>query len=212
MISYHAKEFESAEPRAHPWSRAVSDESQVYIDFKANPKAIRTSIEDLQVYSKEEFAEEFYSLLEWINGPESLLESNDCAFRGVVENITDKQFHYPKKCQGRVMILFRDLAENCQPKSMEWVACNIDEIVKRIKPNFRAGAIGYSRMPTVYKELGNRPDDGAKGEQVMLSFFAYGKNERGCYENMKKVIECAHSALSKINKKIKAGEVDALYG
>lgn len=212
MISYHAKELESTEPRAHPWSSAVSDNSQVYIDFKTNPKAIRTSIEDLQVYSKEEFAQEFYSLLEWMNGTESLLESNDCAFRGVVENITDKQFPYPKKCQGRVMILFRDQAENCQTKSIEWLARNIDKIVKRIKPNFSAGAIGYSRMPTVYKELGNGPGTGAKGEQIMLSFFAYGKNKHSCYENMKKVIECAHSALSKINKKIKAGEVDALYG
>jgi hypothetical protein len=211
VIAYHAKEFENAEPRAHPWSSAVLDDSQVYVDFKANPKLIRTSLEDFNPFKGEPFVERFFSLLEWLNGPSSLLESNDSAFRGLVENTTDKQFPYSRKCQGRLMILYRDIAENCQPKSIEWLMKSMGASVEAINPSFRAGAIGLSRVGAVYKVLGDRSGTGAKGEQVMLSFFAYGKNDRRSFESMEKVLECAHLALEKINR-IKVGEVRAIYG
>lgn len=212
VIAYHAKEFETAAPRAHPWSNALADESQVYVDFKERPDLIRICLEDLKPFEEEHFVERFYKLLEWLNGPSSLLESNDCAFRGSIENTIDKQFPYARKCQGRLMILYRDIAENCQPQSIEWLMSNLHTSIQSVRPNFRSGAIGLSRMSTVYKTLGNGPRTGAKGEQVMLSFFAYGKSDRRSYESMDRVLKCLHSALEKVNRKIAAGDVDALYG
>ena len=208
VIAYHAKEFETAEPRAHPWSSTIADDSLVYVDFKERPELIRTSLEDLKPFKGEPFVERFYKLLEWLNGPLSLLESNDCAFRGLVENTTDKQFPYARKCQGRLMILYRDIAENCQPKSIEWLMSNLHTSIQSVSPSFRSGAIGLSRMGTIYKALGNGLRTGAKGEQVMLSFFAYGKSDRHSFESMEKVLECAQTALEKVNRKIKAGEVE----
>lgn len=184
----------------------------MYIDFKANPQLIRSSLEDLALFTGERFAEKFYSLLEWLNGPQSLLESNDCAFRGGMDNTTDEQFPHERKCQGRLMILFRDIAENCQPRSIEWLMNQLMDSIQSINPVFRAGAIGFSRMKTIYMELGDRPRTGGKGEQLMVSFYAYGKNDRRCYESMEKIIEYTHSALERINRKIKSGEVSALYG
>jgi len=62
------------------------------MDFKKNPELILHSLEDLTPYKKWAFAETFYSLIEWINSPKSLLESNDCSFNAVEDNDDD---HYP---------------------------------------------------------------------------------------------------------------------
>ncbi|TEW55678.1 hypothetical protein E2R68_04670 [Psychromonas sp. RZ22] len=200
----------SSELRSHPWTSMESDQSNLYIDFKKNPKLIRKSLEDLIPFKKWEFTESFYSLIEWINTTGSLLESNDCAFNAVEEN-NDKQYPYAKKCSGRLMILFRDIPENCQQRSINWLMENILHTVVSTKPNFRAGAICLSQNPTCYLELGDQPDTGGMGQQVTLTFFAYGKNERRCYESMNEVIKHAHFCLKKVNGKIKNGELDEIY-
>jgi len=187
-----------------------SDDSSVYLDFKKNPKLIRSALEDLQPFAKWGFAEQFYSLIEWLNGPQSLLESNDCAFNAVQKN-PDQQYPYAKKCSARLMILFRDIPENCQLRSIDWLMQNILQAVATIKPGFKAGALCLSQSETCYLALGDKPDTGGMGRQVVLTFFAYGKNERRCYENMQEVISNAQSCLTRVNKKIQHGEVDALY-
>ena len=187
-----------------------SDQSCLYIDFKKNPKLIRNSLEDLLPLKKWEFVESFYSLIEWINSPTSLLESNDCTFNIVEEN-NDQQYPYAKKCSARLMILFRDIPENCQQRSIDWLTQEILKTVANSKNNFRSGAICLSQNETCYLELGDQPDTGGMGQQVVLTFFAYGKNERRCYDSMLQVINHAHNSLIKVNKKIKNGELDNIY-
>jgi hypothetical protein len=196
--------------RSHPWTNMVSDKDSIYIDFKKQPKLIRRSLEDLVPFKKWGFVEQFYTLIEWINSPNSLLESNDCVFNPVEVN-TDLQYDYAKKCSGRLMILFRDIPENCQPKSTDWLIDNILTAVSTIKPKFKAGAIGLSQSPTCYLALGDKPDTGGMGLQITLTFLAYGKNDRRCYENMQEVLSIAQSALERVNKKIKNNEIDSLY-
>jgi len=82
------------------------------------------------------------------------------------------------------MILFRDIPENCQQRSVDWLIENILHCVAGAKLNFRAGAIALSKNETCYLALGDKPDTGGMGKQIVLNFFAYGKNERRCYENM----------------------------
>jgi hypothetical protein len=188
----------------------VSDDNSVYIDFKQQPKLIRSAIEDLIPFKKWKFVEQFYALLEWVNGRRSLLESNDCVFNPPQDN-TDRQYPYAKKCSARLMILFRDIPENCQAKSIDWLIHNILQHVTKTKPGFKAGAICLSQSPTCYLVLGDKPDTGGIGHQVTLTFFAYGKNDRRCYENMQEVLLIAQSSLLRVNKGIKNGEVDALY-
>ena len=188
----------------------VSDDSSVYIDFKKQPKLIRSALEDLVPFKKWDFAEQFYSLIEWLNSPSSLLESNDCVFNAAEDN-PDQQYPYAKKCSARLMILFRDIPENCQEKSIDWLIKKILILVSAMKPGFKAGAICLSQSPTCYLALGDKPDAGGMGLQVTLTFLAYGKNERRCYENMQEVLAIAQSSLQRVNKQIQNGEVDALY-
>lgn len=187
-----------------------SDQSSIYIDFKKTPKLIRHSLEDLLPFKKWEFVETFYSLIEWINSPASLLESNDCTFNAAQEN-DDGQYPYAKKCSARLMILFRDIPENCQQRSIDWLIQNILHCVASTKLGFRAGAVCLSQNATCYLELGDQPDTGGMGQQVILTFFAYGKNEQRCYESMQQVLSHAYSCLTKVNKKIQNGELDDIY-
>lgn len=104
MIAYHAKETEDGPTRAHPWNFVQGDLTHAYVDFKASPHLIRSSIEDLRPYQGRSFAETFFKLIEWINGSDCRFESNDCAFRGPSGNI-DTQFGAPLRCDGRLMSL-----------------------------------------------------------------------------------------------------------
>lgn len=188
----------------------VSDESSIYMDFKQQPALIRTALEDLLPFTQWDFVEQFYTLIEWVNGASSLLESNDCVFNAAEEN-TDKQYPYAKKCSARLMILFRDIPENCQPKSLDWLLNNIQSMASSMKPEFTTGAIGLSQSPTCYLALGDKPDTGGMGYQVTLSFFAYGNNEEECYGSMKEVLKVAQNSLFRVNMRIKNGEIDTLY-
>ena len=210
MDAFTSNQTNSSELRSHPWTSMQSEQSNIYMDFKKNPKLIRTSLEDLLPLKKWEFVESFYSFIEWINSPVSLLESNDCTFNVVEEN-NDQQYPYAKKCSARLMILFRDIPENCQQRSIDWLTQEILKTVASSKNNFSSGAIGLSQNETCYLELGDQPDTGGMGHQIVLNFFAYGKNERRCYDSMLQVIKHAFNSLKKVNKKIKNGELDDIY-
>ncbi|MFT5806022.1 MAG: hypothetical protein ACI9LG_000266 [Moritella dasanensis] len=188
----------------------VSDESSVYMDFKLQPELIRSALEDLLPFQQWEFVEQFYRLIEWVNGASSLLESNDCVFNAVEDN-SDQQYPYAKKCSGRLMILFRDIPENCQDKSLDWLMNNIQSMASSMKADFKGGAIGLSKSPTCYLALGDKPDSGGMGYQVTLNFFAYGEDEQACYANLKDVLAITQKALLRVNMRIKNGEIDALY-
>ncbi|GLS91427.1 hypothetical protein GCM10007916_24960 [Psychromonas marina] len=210
MDAFISKQTDSSALRSHPWTTMESDQSNVYVDFKKSPKLIRSAIEDLIPLKKWSFVDTFYELIVWINSPQALLESNDCSFN-VVEDNHDAQYPYAKKCSGRLMILFRDVAENCQQRSVDWLMQEILQSVATTKLGFKAGAIALSQNPTCYLALGDQPNTGGMGQQLVLTFFAYGKNERRCYESMQQVLEHAHSCLVKVNKKISTGELDAIY-
>ena len=210
MDAFTAKQTEHTEGRSHPWTTMTTDESSIYMDFKKNPKLIRSSLEDFQPFNKWPFVDTFYSLVEWLNSSSSLLESNDCTFNAAEEN-PDKQYPYAQKCSARLMILFRDIEENCQQRSIDWLIQNILESVAGTKLGFRAGAICLSPSTTCYLALGDKVDTGGMGQQVILTFFAYGKNEQRCYENIQQVISHAEHCLKKVNKKLKNGELDDIY-
>ncbi len=210
MIVYHAKEFEDAGPRPHPWSTSIADPSQQYVDFKQEPGKIRTALEGWTLYSNERFAETFFQLLEWLNGDDSHLESNDCAFLPAADNI-DAQFSFKKRCAERLMILFRDIYENTQPDSVDWLFNGTGKRLVVLDKEFRAGAIGLSYKKTIYKALSDDPKEGAAGFQVMLSLFAYGKNRTTAHNAMARVIGNLRIALGSINNRVAAGEVVDLY-
>jgi hypothetical protein len=58
--------------------------------------------------------ETFYRLLEWLNGSESVLESNDSAFSGATAT-TSTQPSKRLQCSGRLILLYRNVILNTSP-------------------------------------------------------------------------------------------------
>jgi hypothetical protein len=209
MIVYHAKNLESQNPRAHPWTIVEGHSDRAYIDFKKHPEKIRAEIEDLVPFIRKPFAEEIFKLIEYLNSEISHLETNDCGFRGIGKN-TDSQFNFPYRCDCRIMVLYRDLIYNTQDTAIDWLWKQSFDSIQSLKPNFKNGAVGLSNAISVYMDLSDDPKKGALGKQIMYSVFAYGKNEKKLYENLQQIVSVLSTTFRKINREIKDGAIERI--
>ena len=102
---------------AHPADR--------YYDFKADPSLIPRVLDTVKGWkdwSGWEGVQLFYGLLEWMNGPDSRLESSGCGFVGPHRN--PQQYRRPGRLvtTGGLIFLFRDVALNLSAESAAWAA------------------------------------------------------------------------------------------
>ncbi|MEO6327132.1 MAG: hypothetical protein ABIT01_20225 [Thermoanaerobaculia bacterium] len=182
MRTYELADPASVKIRSHPWTDSETNPLNRYRDFKENPVLVRESLEDFLPWASWPATETFYGLLEWLNGPDSLLESNDCAFTGPGEN-EDPGFGKSLQASGRVMILWRHLPTNLVRARLEWLARGIHERLSPLDPEFEWGALGTCVVPTRYVSLPGPPRQ-RLGFQLMLPFWAWGDSEGEVMANL----------------------------
>jgi hypothetical protein len=175
-----------ADPRSHPWTDTASNPDHRYWDLKAELFRVRTSLEDFVPWSHYAAIEEFYRLLEWLNAPASTLESNDCAFTGPHAN---EFLSFPKalQCSGRVMVLYRALAQNLSRRRVESLKDALHRRLQSLDPEFQWGTIGTTIVPVRYVTLPG-PDDEQLGHQLMISFWAWGSSEAELLTHLGRVV------------------------
>jgi hypothetical protein len=200
MQVYEHNDPDSLRTRAHPWTDGESDGAHKYYDFRARPELIRSSIEDLQEWSVYPATETFYRLLEWLNGPQSALESNDCAFSGATPD-SSTELSKRLQCSGRLMILYRDLAVNTAPEQMRWLTNATAHAMRGIDPAFESGAVGATITSVRYTTLPGPPEQ-QRGQQLMLSFWAWGEDEPGVMANLDRTFRNMTAALQEVSHKI----------
>jgi len=172
------------EPRSHPWTTSRSSPDHRYIDLKAEPGRVRTSLEDLTPWARYPAIDALYGLLTWLNGPRSTLESNDCAFTG--PGPTDAPGRpMPVECSGRVMVLYRALSRNLVRGDVEALASALHRQLAPLEPTFRLGVVGTSIVPVRYRTL---PEEAQLGHQLMISFWAWGGSESDTMKSLGRVI------------------------
>lgn len=160
-----------SEPRSHPWIDSASDPECRYYDLTGNPALIRTALEDFRPWSSHAAIDGFYTLLEELNQPGSVFESNDCAFTGPHDN--DQPTHPGAlQCSGRVMVLFRDLRQNTANGRVERLKDQLHHRLADLDPDFSGGMIGTTLVPVRYLALTD--GDAQLGWQLMISFWAWG--------------------------------------
>lgn len=192
----------STVPRSHPWAGAGTDARARYYDFKSSPELIRTALEDFKSLEHYPAIGEFYSLLERVNHPKSPLESNDCALSPPGLNQT-AQVKAKLECSGRVMLLYRDLVQNTRSTRLSWLKMAFHYQLAQIDPKYPLGMIGTTLVPVRYVAL---PEGAQLGEQLMLSFWAFGATEASTMLNLGRLFKNLSQALRAVSARIVQGD------
>jgi hypothetical protein len=190
MQSYSYAGPAFTEPRSHPWTDTAASSRHRYYDLTAMPGLIRSSLEDFVPWAHYPAIDAFYALLEWLNQPGSAIESNDCAFTGP-EPQPPQQAGAALQCQGRVMLLFRTLEHN-RDGHIGSLERSLHEGLGPLDPLFTGGAIGTTVVPVRYRAL---PTAHQLGDQLMISFWAWGNSEGECLQNLARLMTSLSAAL-----------------
>ena len=190
------KVYELAAPdqlrtRTHPWTHTDANPDHRYVDFRAHPEQIRTSLEDLAPWQAYPATQTFYELVEWVNGPASALESNDLAFEGVSPN-QSAQSASRMQAAGRLMVLFRDLKANTSPQQIGELTQAVAMALSKINTGSQECLVGVSIVDVELLELGQR------GQQLLLSFFAWGDDAFSTMANFDQVLRAVTKALQSV--------------
>jgi hypothetical protein len=181
------------EPRSHPWTDSASCADFRYVDLKADPSRIRTALEDFVPFRQYAAIDDFYLLVEWLNGPRSTLESNDCAFTGPHANDAPS-FAKALQCSGRVMVLFRRLEKNLSRPRVDSFRGLLHHRLEATDVDFSWGMIGTTILPVRYVTLPGS-EDRQLGYQLMVSFWAWGSLEEELMTNLGRVLRNLSQAL-----------------
>lgn len=175
-----------AEPRSHPWTDSASCADFRYVDLKADTSRVRTALEDFVPWSHYAAIDDFYALVAWLNGPDSMLESNDCAFTGPQANDAPS-FAKELQCSGRIMVLFNRLERNLSRLAVDSFKNALHHRLGAIDTTFAWGMIGTTILPVRYVTLPGSQDQ-QLGYQLMVSFWAWGSVEAELMTNLGRVV------------------------
>jgi len=199
-VQFHGEFNQEGYIRHHPWRGVEHDARGAYYNFKENPELISEVLEDFKEWGHYEAIPLFYEMLRWLNGPDSLLESNDCALDGPHPN-TIKAVDKPITCGGRLMVFFRNLKFNTSEQHIEWLLGGMEHYLSAAPGN----ALTYAQLSffkTLYTQMPGGKDQ-QLGKEVVCEFWAWGDTEEEVMENFKLIVSNIFDALKKISDKIR---------
>jgi hypothetical protein len=201
MKTYDRSDPDTDTVRAHPWTVATADPNNRYWDLKENPALIRSALEDFRPWSAWPAIDTVYRLLEWLNGADSILESNDCAFEGPHTNSTS-QFAKGLEATGRLMILWRELPLNLSRANTESLKGAIHHYLTQIDRELDYGVVGTTVCQVKFVTL-PLPDAQQFGFQLMLSFWSWGDTEEELMGNLDRTFQNIWEALRAVVREVK---------
>lgn len=214
MKVYYADELTYNEPRLHPYKPRAPGQHG-YEDFKTNPAAIRTVLEDFRPLESWQAVQRFYEFLEWVNGSDSRLETSDCALRPpAIHN--DPNSTHKLRIRGRVFILFRNLRDNASDHNVVWLCQSLQSQVEPIEPELPASeaVLGFTLNPVIHVALSEglvRSDgtfatssksDPGLGKHLMVTFYAYGDDDAHAFANLDRMVRALWSACRTLSAHI----------
>lgn len=207
MTIYEDTQRSEPEPRIHPWTFGGENKEFQYTDFKKFPERIRTDLEDFFAYSAEPAIQLFYEFLEWANGSDSEVETNDCAFRPPAPH-RDRHTRKQLSCHGRVVLFFRRLEYNVKSDACEWLKLALVRCLSKVDDEFldAEGVIGYTEQPAYFRDL--HPTfypTAIRGTQLMLSSWAYGDSREECFRNLHRLFKNLFAATQLVSNEIRHG-------
>lgn len=189
--------------RSHPWGKTAYDErAGFYSNFIENPQLITEVLEDFKPYESKPAVQTFYSFLEWINGPDSSFETNDCALRdGIIMN-NDPLFKFTHKIDGRVEFFLRQQQHNCNKNVATWLMRMSSLYLQVERTNFFNSLIDIQLAPTDFIML---PANQRDGYRIRLAFNAYGDGELDTWEALNCTFDSILKATKRLNQALTEG-------
>lgn len=189
--------------RTHPWGKtAYEEKGGQYFNFIESPESIPYVLEDFTPFADKPAVKTFYEFLKWINGPESLLETNDCALReGVIIN-TDSIFKYSHKIDGRVEFFLRQHEMNCHEQISTWLMRMFSFYMQVERPNLLNALTDIQLAPTDFILL---PGNQTYGYRIRLVFNAYGNGDIDTWYALDCLFNAIWDATKRLSKAITEG-------
>ena len=189
-------------PRQHPWTESVANPDWRYCDFKMHPEQIPLALEDFRPWCHYPAITSFYEMVSWLNGPDSILESNDCGLRPprqdheTPEVIRCSFESDPTVVHARLAILFRNLEWNTSNPTINGLKQSIHDCLRQNFPNWPVVIkVGdWVHEFTAVKKV---------GRVVTLRFWCWGDDEATAMAGLKAAIEAASACLRWVSDGVK---------
>ena len=180
--------------RAHPWTESDLVTPGRYYNSVKDHHLIRVALEDFKPWEQYRAIESFYELLEFLNGPGSLLETSDCMFRGIVSN-TSPQIAKELNALGRLMLLYRNIPLNTSPPHFRRLYQAVLKQISQVDAAFEWGAVVIGAWNTRYSALSGSTQ---WGRQMVLKFWAWGDSEAEAMDSLDRVFQDLRVVLSNV--------------
>ena len=176
--------------RTHPYSGVRHDAAGRYYDFKSKPEMIGEVLEDFKPYEELSSVQHFYRLLRYVNRPDGPLETTDCGLARRFFRSSNSPF--PTKAGwlgGRLMLMFRDLNQNCSKKRVFKLVNTIQR--KLAHYGRQSDYVGFvvGPFPTVFTATGRR------GFQVDIEFAMWGDTVEEAIARFEVVVRLMEKAI-----------------
>jgi hypothetical protein len=189
-------------PRQHPWTESAANPDWKYCDFKIHPDRIPFVLEDFSEWSRYPATTTFFEMLIWLNGPDSILESNDCGLRPPRQDHESPEVircsfeSDPTVIHARLAILFRDLAWNVSIPTINGLKQSIHDCLRQNFPDWPL-AIKVGDWVHEFTALGK------EGRVVTLRFWSWGDDEAMAMVNLKAAFDATFACLRWVSDGVK---------
>jgi hypothetical protein len=160
-------------------------------------------------------------MLRWVNGPESNLETSDCAFRGPRDN--EQKDGWPKEmvCHGQMYVFFRNLQYNLSAESKSWKENHPggDKLAKPYTPSKYTqwlinqsqqavrqsthvwACIGFGLISIQFAEAQVSKNE-QLGYAVVYKFWAWGDSEEDTMVSFKYVVDTLFTIFKTLSSEV----------
>ncbi|PZR74082.1 MAG: hypothetical protein DLM73_08970 [Chthoniobacterales bacterium] len=185
MRAFHDKaEGEIGAARMHPWGGSLHDPNAKFVDFLKRPDLVRSSLEDFIPYAAVPAIDRFFSLIEWMNGADTVWETTESYLWPPAAPQSNRSFaQYRIVCSARLVFFHRD--HLWQLRHGDWAFTSLLRRLERREPVVPNACVGVFIAPTLFVSLSEDGGRTAPEAKVLgVRCYGFGNSEKEAFEGV----------------------------